>query len=401
MGRFAKQTSDLFANEDILRDGYTPNEMIARDEEMRDYENSLNTAVKGNKPNNIFVYGETGLGKTLASNVMIDELKEDESAFDNVSFEFIWVNCKNKTSYSVATAIVNDLRDDDEQISKIGYSNDYVTNLMWEEFQELDTTHVYVILDEVDSLGTDDDLLYSLSRANSEGFIDEEDLKVGIIGISNDFKFRDNLSSRVKEKLCEDEILFDHYNADQLGKILEQRAEKAFVDEGDVLDAGVIPYIAADVAHDSGSARHALDVLRKAGKIARKEDAEQITEDHARLAYEKIESGLIEDDLRSLPTQSHIILYALIIMAENNRLPAKKAKIYELYKELAEEHDVRIKSQRTIHDRLSEMALGSILNKTEKATPNGRFHVYGFDTDPDLVREVLVDNERMNVEELV
>ena len=54
--------------------------------------------------------------------------------------------------------------------------------------------------------------------------------KVGIIGISNDFKFRESLSSKVQSSLCEKELQFPAYNANELRDILRQRADIAFYD---------------------------------------------------------------------------------------------------------------------------------------------------------------------------
>lgn len=394
MARFAQQT-DLFVNEDVLRDGYIPDELVARDEELEDYKNALQTAVNGHKPNNIFVYGETGLGKTLASRIMFRDLKEDQKDFEGVSFEFVWINCKDKTSYNVAVSIVNELRPSGAQIPTTGHSSSKVHDILWDELEGLDATHAYIVLDEVDSLGTDDQLLYQLSRANSENFVADDEVKVGVVGISNDFKYREGLSSRVGDKLCEDEILFDHYDADQLRDILDQRAEKAFR-EG-ALNEEVIPYIAADIAQDSGSARHALNVLRKSGTLARRDDADSVSEAHARGAYSKVESGLIEDELRSLPAQSHVILYALTVLAERGETPTRRKTIYNVYREIAEDHDLRVKSQRTIHNRLSELALGSILSKDERneGLDDGRYFVYDFDVSKELVLKTLRENDRV------
>lgn len=60
-------------------------------------------------------------------------------------------------------------------------------------------TYVLFILDEIDSIGTDDDILYELPRCNASGNVD--DTFVGVIGISNNFQFRNNLSARVKDSL--------------------------------------------------------------------------------------------------------------------------------------------------------------------------------------------------------
>ncbi|WP_425433175.1 hypothetical protein [Halarchaeum grantii] len=55
--------------------------------------------------------------------------------------------------------------------------------------------------------------------------------------------FCENLSARVTDSLCDEEIHFPPYDAKQLRKILSQRADDAFHD--DVLQDVVIPLCAA------------------------------------------------------------------------------------------------------------------------------------------------------------
>lgn len=57
---------------------------------------------------------------------------------------------------------------------------------------------------------------------------DLEEARVGVIGISNDLTFRDRLSPKVRSSLCERTISFPHYDANELRKVLNQRANVAF-----------------------------------------------------------------------------------------------------------------------------------------------------------------------------
>ncbi len=91
------------------------------------------------------------------------------------------------------------------------------------------------------------------------GLVLLSEAKIGIIGIPNNFSFRDNLSPKVKSSLCEEELQFPAYDAQELIEILEQRAAVAFHD--DVIDDGVIELCAAYGAKDAGDARQSLDLL--------------------------------------------------------------------------------------------------------------------------------------------
>lgn len=393
MGAF-KQRSDIFADEYVLQDEYTPEQLIERDEERADYIEALQPVANGAPAQNIFVYGDTGVGKTVATRMILDELKEDTAEFDNVNVEVVWLNCKNLTSYQTAVHLVNDLRPPNRQISKTGHPAATVYSMLWDELNERNATHVLFVLDEVDSLETDDDLLYQIPRARSNGYI--ENVHVGVIGISNNFKFRDNLSARVKSTLCEHEIRFGPYDAHELQTILHQRAEKAFVD--DALADDVIPLTAAKAAQDTGSARDALDILYKAGSLARKNDDDVVTESHVRRAVDKVEQGVIEDELRDLPTQSHLVLYAVTVLSQNDETPARRKRIYEVYETIATRIGADVKAKRTVLDRLSQLTLKGFLHvdKVNKGRNGGKHHQYELDVKDDLVIRALEDESRLS-----
>nr|WP_245707848.1 hypothetical protein [Haloarchaeobius iranensis] len=106
----------------------------------------------------------------------------------------------------------------------------------------------------------DDSLLYQLPRARSNG--DITNARLGIIGISNDLSYRQELSSKVRSSLCEKEVSFSAYEAPELVDVLEQRESVAFKDGA--VSESVLRLCAAYGAKDSGDARQALDLLLEA-----------------------------------------------------------------------------------------------------------------------------------------
>jgi cell division control protein 6 len=393
MGRFTKQ-NEIFADEDVLRDDYRPDELIERDEEMKDYEEALQPVVNNSQPRNIFVYGETGVGKTLATRMILQDLSEEQEHFDGVQVKVVWINCKDHTSYQAAAHLTNKLRPDGREISTSGHPRATIHKKLWEAMDDLDSTHLLFVLDEVDSLGNDDELLYQIPRASSNQKV--TDTEVGLIGISNNFKFRENLSARVQSSLCEHEIHFRPYNANQLRAILKQRAEKAFIDG--VFEEDVIPLAAAIAGQDTGSARHALNIIYKAGSLARKRDCEKVAESHVRDAIEQVEKGVIEDELHALPTQTHLLLYSLVYLSRNGETPVRRGRIYEVYESAAEEIGTDPKTSRTIHNRLSQLSLKGFLKVTEqnKGLSGGKHHDYELDVKREIVEDVRREASRLD-----
>lgn len=392
MGRF-QQGDDLFDDEDVLRDTYTPNRMIERETEMDEYHSALKPITNGALPDNIFVYGETGVGKTLATRILLNELQEDQEEWDTVDLETFWLNCKDTTSYQAACRLTNKVRHTQPKMSPSGHSRSEIHRRLWDYVDDLDATHVLFVLDEVDSFGTDDDILYQIPRATSERLV--EDTKVALIGISNDFKFRENLSARVQSTLCEEEIHFAPYDANQLRPILEHRAQKAFVK--DALTEDVIPLTAALVGQDTGSARDALDVLHKAASISRREDLDAVSGTQVREAYDKVERGKIEAELRALPRQTHIILYAIFTLAQQDKTPARRKEIYNIYEALTERLGADTKAPRTIHNRLSQLEMKSFLTSSviNRGRDGGKYYNYELSVPRDMLEAVLRDSDRL------
>lgn len=95
------------------------------------------------------------------------------------------------------------------------------------------------------------------------------------------------MNLRVEDTLCERELHFSPYDANDLQHILEKRADLAF--EAGVLDGDVVPLCAAFAAQDKGSARQALDLLLEAGDLARRNNDSTVTEDHVREAKQLLE----------------------------------------------------------------------------------------------------------------
>ena len=183
-------------------------------------------------------------------------------------------------SLLIKLAEFEQLREPEHYIAETGYSQSKVYRLLWNELNSLSGT-VIIVLDEIDHI-TDNTFLYQITRADNNGHI--ENIQLGLIGISTDSTFREQLNVKVQSSLCETEISFPPYGTEELQKVLEQRADIAF--HQNALEDGVIPLCAALGRQDGGDARRAITLLRKAGDLARTENATRVTTDHVERAQE-------------------------------------------------------------------------------------------------------------------
>jgi cell division control protein 6 len=397
----------IFENKEVLRPSYTPDELPHRDDQISDMATILVAALRGETPSNILIYGKTGTGKTASAKFVSQELEVTSERYD-VPCEVEYINCEvTDTKYRVLAQLANEFiekneahieerldqleslqervqagqetlegtpfdtvaeirartetltadLDDLETVPMTGWPTDRVYSSFFEavDYQE---RVVVIMLDEIDKLveKSGDDTLYNLSRMNSE--LDRS--RVSIMGISNDLKFTDFLDPRVKSSLGEEEIVFPPYDANQLRDILQHRADVSF--KADVLSEDVIPLCAAFAAQEHGDARRALDLLRTAGELAEREGADIVQERHVRQAQEKIELDRVVEVVRTLPTQSKLVLFSIITLEEHGVRNITTGEVYNVYRQLCQDIDADVLTQRRVTDLISELDMLGIVN---------------------------------------
>lgn len=386
MGLFKRDT-EIYKNRDALREDYQPEQLVGRDDEIQMYQAALQPVINNEQPNNVFLYGKTGVGKTAATRYLLSHLKKDASQYEDLSLHLTFLNCDGLTSsYQIATHLVNELRDDTNQISTTGYPRATVYKMLWDGLNAIGGS-ILIVLDEVDHV-QDDSILYQLPRARANSNLTEA--KIGIVGISNDFSFRDDLSPKVKSSLCEQEIHFPAYDANDLQKILKQRAEVAFRD--DVLDSAVIPLCAAYGAKDAGDARQSIDLLMKAGDLAREENETiTVTNTHVENGRHDLERGRIEEGISGLTQHGHLVLYSLLTLHLEQETPVRSRDIRPRYTRFAQRASRDPLVPRRMRDHLSELAMLGLVSVTERneGRRGGTYREYTLDMEIELILSAL------------
>ena len=391
MGMF-ERTASVFDDAMVLDEEYQPDEIRERDEELEEYRQALQPIIDNRPLSNIFVYGKTGTGKTVATRYILDHLQEDAERYDDVELSIAWVGCENlSSSYQVAVALVNEFRAPENQISTTGYSQQAVFNMLYNELDRIGGT-VLIILDEIDNIGSDDDILYGLPRARANTYV--EDAHPLVIGISNDFQFKENLSPKVRDTLCEEEILFPPYDANELNSILYPRVDKAFYDE--VLDDDVVPLCSAFAAQDTGSARQALRLLYLAGKRAADNSEKEVTENHVRGAKEELDQSKVIEGMQKLTTQGHAVLLSLASHAAKGETPVRTRDLYARYNTITDKIDADTIVERRVRAHLSDLSMLGLVTVYERneGLNAGRYHEYELSIPLNSVIDVLEEEPR-------
>jgi cell division control protein 6 len=293
--------SKIFADREVLSPHYLPNHLLFRDKQIDDIIKALTPSLKGERGRNLFVYGKTGTGKTSCVKYVIDEINK----LPVVKAKISYINCRVYNSrYRVLSKIVSDHL---PFVAKRGYGlvEIYEKVISW---IEEDGKVLIVVLDEIDLVKDLDDLVYTLTRANS-------DLRSGgvtIVGISNKLSFKESLDSRTLSTLYEHELGFNPYNSNELSAILKDRAERGF--KKGVISQETLGLAAAIAAKESGDARMALMIISRAGEIADEEGKSTVSDAEVRGAQKDAEEDIAYEVISTLPEHQKLVLYSVAVL---------------------------------------------------------------------------------------
>jgi len=356
----------LFINKNMLQSTYAPDLILHRNNQIQQIANILSPSLRLEKPSNLFVYGKTGVGKTLSIKYTAAQMLNVANK-KNIPLKIFYINCKLRkiadTEYRLIAQLVRELGKD---IPPTGLPTEEVYNIFFNIIDKEKQLFI-LILDEIDQLvkKAGDELLYNLTRINTE----LKNSQISIIGISNDLVFVDNLDPRIKSSLSEEEILFPPYNALQIQDILNQRAKEAF--KKDVVEQGVIEKCSAYAAREHGDARRALELLRVAGEIAERNGYLKVKIKHIDEAENKIERDRIVDIITTQPKQFQAVLYAIFSLYTKKNNLIFTGKAYEVYKGICFRSGLRPLTQRRISDIIAELDMLGIINA--KVISKGRY----------------------------
>ncbi len=378
----------LFRNREALEPSFIPNELPHRNSEIEKIAGITACALRGDVPPNLLCYGMTGTGKTATVRYISQKLAQH--CANNPPW-WVYINCTVvSTPYRILAHIYNTIVGK-EKIPATGLPKDVILKKLLGLLDQLIKNSIcFLVLDEIDILiekKGGNEILYNLTRLN-----ENLDLcRTSVIGISNKLKFMEYLDSRVTSNLEEEEpIVFHPYDANQLADILKQRADIAFIDGA--IDNGVVKLCAGFAAKEHGDARKALQLLRKAGEIAERNQSKKITENHVEKAQKDIDKDHIVEYIFSMPLQTQLTLTAIYLLSRFAKGHViTSGDIYEVHSELASKiPGLKQLSRRRISDYINELALSGIINANTRSMGHyGRTKIITLGIELGVVERVL------------
>src|SRR5436190_2007491 len=282
---------------EILRPSYIPERLPHRESHIDQLAQILVTALKGERPSNVLIFGKTGTGKTAVVKKIENEFRKADGAR---MVQYFYLNCEIvDTPYGVLQSIGNKLIENFHQrIPFTGLSTDRVYNLLREKLDE-EKRVVIVALDEID-------------------------------------------------------------------KIVQK----------------------------NGDARRALDLLRVSAELAERQGDEHITDEHVQRAKNKIELDTVIEAVKSLPTQSKVILLGILLNEEIGNPKLTTGEVYTTYRELCRKTGIVPLTQRRVTDLISELdMLGLVHARVRSFGRGGRTKEIQASVPPLDVKKVLEKDE--------
>lgn len=360
--QYIQKRNVIVKNKKILQSSYIPDKLPHRTDKINEVVEIIAPSLTKDKPSNILIIGKTGTGKTAVMNYIGKELKKADPNSENCLF--IYVNCEVvDTPYGILYNIANQIiTEPSKRIPFTGWSLDKIFAELTAYIDTEDKIFI-VVLDEIDRSfqKNGDDIFYYLTTINEV----LESSRVSIIGITNNAKFTEFLSPKIKSRLGEEKIIFPPYNVNQLQDILYERAIDAF--ETELIDDDVIPYCAALSAQEMGDARRALDLLRISADIAERNGDVRVTAAHVKSAKNKIELDAVSEVIKTLTVQSKTVLMSVIKNTEDGMETMTTGDVYTTYKWICDIVGQSTLTQRRVAGLISELDMLGIVHARVKS----------------------------------
>lgn len=170
---YFKTQNIIFKDENYLDKGYYPSieEILHRGKEMEIYIAHLSKILNNVVPENLFIFGKMGTGKTMVTKVLTSQL-EKEASSSGIKVKTVYIHCKTKTTNIAVMRSLNDSIGFQVDGYQMKTSNSF--DVYFSKFCKLAKDYngyLIIILDEVDNL-TDPDILNIFARVKESGFLD-------------------------------------------------------------------------------------------------------------------------------------------------------------------------------------------------------------------------------------
>ena len=325
-------------NARVLQDEFLPKEVVHRHTQMNRIAGALEPVVEGDKPQNAFLVGPSGAGKTCIARYSLDRLQEQLLEVDT-HYVDCWQHSKRfRVLYKV--------------LEGVGTTYDIHRSTphdeMLQRLETLDTPYI-VVMDEVDQLEDKDVLreLYAIPNITMVLIANREEDVVA------------TLDERIQSRLRSSEkIRFEKYGDDEIYSILQDRVRWGL--DPECISSGQLRRIAEAAA---GNARDAISILRSAARRAELNDQETISNTLIEEAVPEARAEIRQKNVERLNAHQQALYNVICDVGE-----ISPSDLHSRYEDVVDEP----RTKRTCRNYLSKLQRYNLIN----AHGEGRSRVY-------------------------
>ena len=326
----------MFRDTIVLDYDFQPKILKYRESEQQRFAVAIRPLLNNHNGRHLFVYGAPGIGKTTACKHVLRELEEETDEVHT-----IYVNCwKENTTFKIFHKICEDF----------GYKfiiNKKTTELFSLIKQKLNKKGVVFVFDEIDKL-EDMDFLYTIL---------EDIYRKSIILITNYRDTYSELDERIRCRLVPEFLFFRPYTETEIGGILRQRREYAFVQN--CWDEEAFKEITEKCA-ETKDVRVGLYLMREAGNLAEERRSKRINLAQIAEAAKKV------DDFYIKPKEGLDDDLQLVLDLVKNHTGKKIGEVFAAYGEMGGEM-----SYKSFQRRILKLKEGRFIYTEKVSTHEG------------------------------
>lgn len=322
---------------------YLPSELPEREAEMDELTRMLAPAVQGSTPRNGEVIGPAGQGKTTTVMFLMEALRQRHGVTP------LYVDCSAcRVGSDVWGQLLKRARIERNQYFPVGEMSGSTPTLI-SQFKKVVGAiggSIIVVLDDLDIDDSVDTTLYQLSRFGVDG------VKLGTIVISEDGAFRRGVATDANSSWAATRVTFSQYDRPAIESILKRRVG-LLEDETVTVSEEAIEAVADCVVNEfGGSARAAIEVMRKARELS--SAADPIGSEEITTASEAYRTARVFDAVSQADPVSEAVLVAVLRAAEAacDQEPSF-ADVYAAYRKVTAEAKLREVAESTVREELA------------------------------------------------
>jgi orc1/cdc6 family replication initiation protein len=305
-----------------LQPNYIPKNLHNREQERERLEK---LSREDSAPQNLFVHGTHGTGKTHVTHLALEE--NDRQCY---------IPCtRYDTQYKALKHILKGLN---VEINDGHHTSDLQRKVV----EKTKAVNTVIVLDDIDFLLLNDgeDLLYFLTRMETRNNVDL------VLTSSNHSSLKSRIEERTYSSLQPQRINFEPYTAEDAYQILVERARKSLVDQS--LQRSALTYITSTTQNITV----ALYWLKTAAETTESVITESKVQEVQEEAYEEYAAHLLNNF-----SEDHRLLYQAVQDLSTEEKTIQTGKIYDKYEELCKTYNENTLSKRRLSDFLKHLEL--------------------------------------------